>query len=121
MARFPDSQVVWDPSVLDYRFSHSHPMDPVRLRLTMELSRMLGVLDGAGELARLLEGHDAEQLAAAVSVQNSQGKLSAKVDEAVVTVQRDLHGLGFIRGGEGFAVHLVQLSVHQLLQPAGLT
>ncbi|MET9328540.1 acetoin utilization protein AcuC [Tsukamurella sp. NPDC003166] len=46
MARFPDSQVVWDPSVLDYRFSHSHPMDPVRLRLTMELSRMLGVLDG---------------------------------------------------------------------------
>ncbi|GAB3126320.1 acetoin utilization protein AcuC [Tsukamurella serpentis] len=46
MARFPDSQVVWDPSVLEYRFSHSHPMDPVRLHLTLELSRMLGVLDG---------------------------------------------------------------------------
>ncbi|BDH57093.1 hypothetical protein MTP03_20320 [Tsukamurella sp. PLM1] len=51
MARFPDSQVVWDPSVLDYRFSQSHPMDPVRLHLTMELSRMLGVLDGVDVVA----------------------------------------------------------------------
>ncbi|GAA1073433.1 acetoin utilization protein AcuC [Tsukamurella spumae] len=60
MARFPDSQVVWDPSVLDYRFSHSHPMDPVRLRLTMELARMLGVLDGVEVVAP--RGFDAIEL-----------------------------------------------------------
>ncbi|GAA1093431.1 acetoin utilization protein AcuC [Tsukamurella strandjordii] len=63
MARFPDSQVVWDPSVLEYRFSHSHPMDPVRLRLTMELSRMLGVIDGAEVVAPA--GFDVADLARA--------------------------------------------------------
>lgn len=63
MARFPDSQVVWDPSVLDYRFSQSHPMDPVRLRLTMELARMLGVIDGAEVVAP--RGFDVADLARA--------------------------------------------------------
>ncbi|GAA4385727.1 acetoin utilization protein AcuC [Tsukamurella soli] len=43
--------MVWDPEVLEYRFSPSHPMDPVRLELTVALARLLGVLDGV-ELVR---------------------------------------------------------------------
>lgn len=39
--------VVWDSSLLDYKFSPSHPMNPVRLDLTERLSRDLGVFDSA--------------------------------------------------------------------------
>ncbi|MDF0532145.1 acetoin utilization protein AcuC [Tsukamurella sp. 8F] len=39
------ASVIWDPAVLGYRFSPSHPMDPIRLELTVDLARSLGVLD----------------------------------------------------------------------------
>lgn len=35
---------MWDDGFLGYNFGH-HPMDPQRLRLTIELARQLGVLD----------------------------------------------------------------------------
>lgn len=38
--------VVWSPEFLTYRLSDSHPMNPVRLRLTMALATMLGVVRG---------------------------------------------------------------------------
>ncbi|WP_111765086.1 acetoin utilization protein AcuC [Nakamurella deserti] len=38
--------VVWDPGMLRYRWSDSHPMNPLRLELTMALAGELGVLDG---------------------------------------------------------------------------
>jgi acetoin utilization protein AcuC len=38
--------VIWDDAFTDYDFGPSHPMRPVRLELTMALSRQLGVLDG---------------------------------------------------------------------------
>ncbi len=41
---------MWDPEAMEYRFSRSHPMDPIRLELTVELARSLGVLEGV-ELA----------------------------------------------------------------------
>src|SRR5699024_9408280 len=41
----PRSALVWDDSFLQYRFSDTHPMDPVRLKLTHRLAAALGVLD----------------------------------------------------------------------------
>ncbi|MBD9698655.1 acetoin utilization protein AcuC [Flavimobilis sp. GY10621] len=39
--------VAWSPQLLGYDFGPGHPMSPVRLRLTVELARELGVLEGA--------------------------------------------------------------------------
>jgi len=38
--------VVFDESLTDYDFGHEHPMNPVRVDLTMRLARALGVVDG---------------------------------------------------------------------------
>jgi acetoin utilization protein AcuC len=38
--------VVWDDGLTRYDFGPGHPFDPVRVKLTMELARELGVLDG---------------------------------------------------------------------------
>ncbi len=38
--------VVWDPAMLAYRLSAEHPLNPLRLDLTMALATELGVLDG---------------------------------------------------------------------------
>ena len=40
--------VVWDDVFTSYDFGHGHPMKPLRLALTMGLSRELGVLDRPG-------------------------------------------------------------------------
>ncbi|GAA2039175.1 acetoin utilization protein AcuC [Yaniella flava] len=37
--------LVWDEAFLNYRFSDTHPMNPVRLKLTHRLAKSLGVLD----------------------------------------------------------------------------
>lgn len=37
--------VVWDDSLLAYRFNETHPMDPVRLDLTHDLAQQLGVFN----------------------------------------------------------------------------
>lgn len=42
------TRVVWTPALLDYDFGPNHPMAPLRLRLTVELARALGVLDQPG-------------------------------------------------------------------------
>ncbi|GAB3278097.1 acetoin utilization protein AcuC [Actinocorallia lasiicapitis] len=38
-------RVYWDDKLLSYDFGPSHPLNPVRVELTMELARELGVLD----------------------------------------------------------------------------
>jgi acetoin utilization protein AcuC len=40
--------VVFDESLTDYDFGPAHPMNPVRVDLTMELARALGVADAGG-------------------------------------------------------------------------
>ena len=40
--------VVWHDSLTGYDFGAGHPMNPIRLELTMRLARALGVLDGPG-------------------------------------------------------------------------
>ena len=42
----PDAAVIWSEDFLSYRWAHTHPMNPVRLALTMTLAQSLGVLDG---------------------------------------------------------------------------
>ncbi|MBJ7288403.1 acetoin utilization protein AcuC [Williamsia sp.] len=41
-----DSLIVWSEDFLRYRWGESHPMNPIRLALTMSLAHGLGVLDG---------------------------------------------------------------------------
>jgi acetoin utilization protein AcuC len=43
--------VVWTPDFLHYQLSEDHPLDPVRLDLTVRLATSLGVLDGVEVLA----------------------------------------------------------------------
>lgn len=38
--------VVFDDHLTDYNFGQAHPMAPVRIELTMQLARELGILDG---------------------------------------------------------------------------
>ncbi len=38
--------VIWSEDFLSYRWAHTHPMNPVRLALTMTLAQSLEVLDG---------------------------------------------------------------------------
>lgn len=53
--------VVWSDRYLQYAWSPYHPMNPVRLELTMALARDLGVLDGV-ELAAPVGADDGELL-----------------------------------------------------------
>ncbi len=41
-----ETAVIWSDEFLDYKWAYTHPMSPVRLALTMDLARSLGVLDG---------------------------------------------------------------------------
>ncbi|MBD0293099.1 MAG: acetoin utilization protein AcuC [Jiangellaceae bacterium] len=38
--------VIWDDSLTQYNFGPSHPLNPVRLDLTIRLAKALGILDG---------------------------------------------------------------------------
>ncbi|WLP91085.1 acetoin utilization protein AcuC [Gordonia sp. NB41Y] len=40
-----NAAVIWSEDFLSYRWAHSHPMNPVRLALTMTLAQSLGILD----------------------------------------------------------------------------
>ncbi len=52
--------VVWDDSLTQYDFGPGHPFDPVRIRLTMELARELGVLTAPVSLLSPAPATDAE-------------------------------------------------------------
>ena len=41
-------RVVWSPALLEYDFGPQHPMNPLRLDLTMRLAQSMGVLDATG-------------------------------------------------------------------------
>lgn len=55
--------MVWDPSLLGYRFTATHPMDPVRLDLTERLTRELGVFEAANVSLTAPEVADDQTLA----------------------------------------------------------
>ncbi|UVF77755.1 acetoin utilization protein AcuC [Gordonia mangrovi] len=45
--------VIWSEDFLSYKWAHTHPMNPVRLALTMTLAQSLGVLEGVDSRAPL--------------------------------------------------------------------
>jgi acetoin utilization protein AcuC len=47
----PRAVVVWDEALLGYDLGGRHPLNPIRLDLTVRLARSLGVLDGVQPLA----------------------------------------------------------------------
>jgi acetoin utilization protein AcuC len=55
----PRAAVVWTPEFLSHRFTPDHPLNPVRLDLTMRLARAVGVLEGV-ELLEPKPASDAE-------------------------------------------------------------
>lgn len=58
MAEPTGTTVLWGPSLLEYDFG-DHPMNPVRIELTVALARELGVLDRPG--VRLVEPRPADE------------------------------------------------------------
>ncbi len=40
-----NAAIIWSDHFLDYKWAYTHPMSPIRLALTMSLSRSLGLLD----------------------------------------------------------------------------
>jgi acetoin utilization protein AcuC len=79
--------VVWTPEFLSYRLSPDHPLNPIRLDLTMRLARELGVLEGVD----LLEPEPAPD--AEVQRVHTPSYLAAV--RAAPTTGHDLvHGLG---------------------------
>ena len=44
------ASIVWDESLLGYKLSNDHPLNPIRLDLTVRLATALGVLDGVQTL-----------------------------------------------------------------------
>lgn len=83
----PAADVVWNSALLDYDLGPSHPLNPVRLDLTMRLASELGVLEGVDLLVpaaasdgELLRSHTADYLDA--------------VKEAPDNGEDLLHGLG---------------------------
>jgi acetoin utilization protein AcuC len=83
----PRAAVVWTPEFLTYRLSPDHPLNPVRLDLTMRLARELGVLEGVA----LLEPDPAP--AAEVQRVHASSYMAA-VRDAPETGDDPLHGLG---------------------------
>ncbi|HVV19800.1 MAG TPA: acetoin utilization protein AcuC, partial [Pseudonocardiaceae bacterium] len=64
-------EVVWDESLLGYDMGEDHPLNPIRLKLTVQLATALGVLDGVTPLRPEMAGdelieriHDPAYLAA---------------------------------------------------------
>jgi acetoin utilization protein AcuC len=55
--------VPWDDALIGYKLSRDHPLNPLRLDLTMRLARSLGVLDRPGVTLSTPEPADDELLA----------------------------------------------------------
>lgn len=83
--------VVWDPSLLKYRFSAQHPMAPLRLDLTHRLTEALGLLEA--EHVRILQPPVAsdEELATVHSPEFIAAVRAASCEDAAVD---EAHGLG---------------------------
>lgn len=112
--------VMWDPALLRYRWSDDHPMNPLRLELTMLLATELGVLDGLDVVApepaddeTLRTVHTAEYIAAvkAASVpgagpyRDEDGFGLGTTDDPVFTGMHDAAAL--IAGGSVLAARAI--------------
>lgn len=87
----PRSALVWDDAFLSYRFSDTHPMNPVRLKLTHRLAKDLGVLDRDRLLqiqppmatdAELASVHSIEYIAQVKAASRDAGEATSDVNFA---------------------------------------
>jgi acetoin utilization protein AcuC len=82
--------VPWDPSLVDYDFGATHPLNPIRVELTIALARGLGVFDRANVTQLPVTPADD----ALLTLVHAPSYLDA-VKEAGATGRADpLHGLG---------------------------
>lgn len=75
-----DAAIVWDSAFLGYDLGGHHPLDPIRLDLTVRLAESLGVLDGVTTLgplvasdAELCTAHAEEYVAAVKAAPDAPG------------------------------------------------
>jgi acetoin utilization protein AcuC len=107
--------VVWDESMLGYDMGDDHPLNPVRLHLTIRLATALGVLDGvtlrrpevAGD--ELLERvHDADYLAAVRAAPGSWADVGHGLGTADNPVFAGMHeASALVVGGSVLAADLI--------------
>ncbi|TDE10867.1 acetoin utilization protein AcuC [Jiangella asiatica] len=83
--------VAWDESLIRYDFGHGHPLNPVRVDLTIRLARELGVLDGPGVHVAVPEPADEASLRTVHTPEYIQAVRAAGADPDTVDVT---HGLG---------------------------
>jgi len=82
--------VPWDPALVEYDFGSSHPLNPVRVELTIALAREFGVLDRPNVTSLSVTPADDGLL----TLVHAPGYLDA-VKEAGATGRADpVHGLG---------------------------
>ena len=59
----PNTALIWDDSLAEYRFTRTHPLNPRRLELTLELIRRLDLFDDTHTLVPARTATDSEILA----------------------------------------------------------
>jgi acetoin utilization protein AcuC len=109
------AEVVWDEALLGYDMGDDHPLNPVRLQLTMRLATALGVLDGvpvrrpeqAGD--ELIERvHDAGYLAAVRAAPDSPWEVDHGLGTADNPIFPHMHeASALVVGGSVLAAELI--------------
>lgn len=124
------ARVYWDDALKQYDFGPSHPMNPVRLDLTMRLARALGVLDHVELLtpkpattAELLRVHTPEFVNAVqrCSAGDSESDLAHGVGTPDVPTFTDMHEVTSLIAGAtvGAATAVWRGDVAHAFSPAG--
>lgn len=106
MPATPAPAVVWNSSLLDYDMGPSHPLNPVRLDLTMRLASELGVLDGVDLLVpsaasenELLLGHVSEYVDAVKRAPDTGDDLDHGLGTPDNPVFANMHGASSLVAG----------------------
>jgi acetoin utilization protein AcuC len=109
------TEVVWDESLLGYDMGNDHPLNPVRLDLTMRLAGALGVLDGVvprkpepADDELIQRAHDAGYVAAVKAAPEQAGDLEHGLGTADNPVFPGMHEASArIVGGSVLAADLI--------------
>ncbi|MBP2473599.1 acetoin utilization protein AcuC [Crossiella equi] len=107
--------VVWDEAFLGYDMGGDHPLNPVRLDLTMRLARSLGVLDGVTPLvpvpatdAELERVHEPSYLAAVQAAPTSAWEVGHGLSTADNPVFDRMHeASALVAGGSLLAARAI--------------
>ncbi|HEX9338880.1 MAG TPA: acetoin utilization protein AcuC [Pseudonocardiaceae bacterium] len=109
------AEVIWDESMLGYDMGDDHPLNPIRLHLTIRLAASLGVLDGvtfrhpevAGD--ELIERvHDADYLAAVRAAPDALADVGHGLGTADNPVFAGMHeASALVVGGSVLAADLI--------------